>query len=149
MLMEMLNSLSNCQNSVPPPNREYLDKICEYSKQFKPITHYQQNHEYGGKIKVYQVTDGLIATFDLLKRGGLYVMDSYGEEGAESPFHIHSEEQESFFVCDGELLVTCETESGFDRKTLLRGDNITIPMRIPHRVEIKQEAWFIVILIKE
>jgi quercetin dioxygenase-like cupin family protein len=53
-------------------------------------------------------------------------------QGAEPPSHIHSLEDEAFYVLDGEMSVTVG-----DTKTLLRpGEALFAPRNVPHSLKI-------------
>jgi len=65
--------------------------------------------------------------------------------GTGAPLHVHTHEDETFYVIVGEV----EATVGDDRETLQAGDCIFLPRGIPHRLQnISSEQAQIIMLIQ-
>ncbi len=56
--------------------------------------------------------------------------------GSSAPFHVHSREDETFFVVSGEL----EARIGDDYHVLGAGDAVFLPRGVPHRLKNQSQA---------
>jgi quercetin dioxygenase-like cupin family protein len=62
--------------------------------------------------------------------GGLFIMEHVGlTKGGGPPRHLHYEQEEWFYVMEGEVV----TEVGEERFRLRKGDTVFAPRRLPHR----------------
>lgn len=74
---------------------------------------------------------------------GISVLEHEAYHGDSPPFHIHRNEDEGFYVLEGEMRFRLE-----DREQRLKaGDAVVVPKGIPHtyRVESQQGARFLTI----
>jgi quercetin dioxygenase-like cupin family protein len=66
-------------------------------------------------------------------------------KGQEIPWHNHENEDELFYILDGELLMEIENENSI---TLKKGDIFVVPKGINHRVSSKYECSIMLIETK-
>jgi mannose-6-phosphate isomerase-like protein (cupin superfamily) len=71
-------------------------------------------------------TDFKLATGDT--RGGLFVIEHSSQKKGGPPRHLHHNEDEWFYVIEGEYIM----ETGTERFRLKSGDSILGPREIPH-----------------
>ncbi|WP_196894716.1 cupin domain-containing protein [Aureivirga marina] len=62
--------------------------------------------------------------------------------GEEIPWHNHENEDESFFILEGELLMEIENETPF---TMKKGDLYVVKKGVNHRVSSKKECLIMLI----
>jgi mannose-6-phosphate isomerase-like protein (cupin superfamily) len=76
-------------------------------------------------------------------RDGISVLESLAPYGDSPPLHVHAEEDEIFYVIEGELRV----RAGDDEVRLGAGEAILAPQGVPHtyRVESPEGARLLVI----
>ena len=60
--------------------------------------------------------------------GALSVSEAWVQPGAEPPLHVHSREDETFYVLEGEAVF----QRGPDRVTLRAGESILLPRGVQH-----------------
>jgi quercetin dioxygenase-like cupin family protein len=73
--------------------------------------------------------------------GNLALIEMLGEPGMEPPLHMHSNEDELFYVKEGELKVFCGSE-----EIILRpGESGFLPRGVPHTFKILSEEarWLV------
>jgi quercetin dioxygenase-like cupin family protein len=62
--------------------------------------------------------------------GALSLWVSIVHPGSHAPLHVHSREDETFFLLSGEI----EARIGDEYHTLLAGDSVFLPRGVPHRL---------------
>lgn len=66
-------------------------------------------------------------------------------KGQEIPWHNHENEDELFYILDGELLMEVENETNISLK---KGDMYVVPKGVNHRVSSKDECSIMLIETK-
>ncbi|MFT3794786.1 cupin domain-containing protein [Flavobacterium sp.] len=65
--------------------------------------------------------------------GGLFtIVENYNDPGVGIPMHVHDNEDEIFFILEGEM----EFETQGETSILKAGDMIFLPRRIPHAFRV-------------
>jgi quercetin dioxygenase-like cupin family protein len=63
---------------------------------------------------------------------GLALIEIFGPPGSQPPLHVHRDEDEGFYVLEGELTLWV----GDDTRTLQPGEFLLAPKQIPHTVRV-------------
>ena len=67
--------------------------------------------------------------------GGFALVEVSGVPGGEPPLHVHTREDEYFYVLEGELLV----QRGPDSLVLAEGQGAFLPRNVPHTFKITSD----------
>jgi quercetin dioxygenase-like cupin family protein len=89
----------------------------------------------GGLLKIH--VDGTDTN------GQFSLIEAYSTPGMEPPMHVHQNEDELFYILDGELTAFC----GVRTIKAKRGDSVFLPRRIPHTFRIESETARALILV--
>lgn len=74
-------------------------------------------------------------------QGAFSVIHGYEIQGLEPPPHIHTQEEESFYLLDGEMEFTI----GDELHRVSKGDWIMLPRNIPHTFRVISEKAEVII----
>ncbi|WP_256010361.1 cupin domain-containing protein [Desertivirga xinjiangensis] len=75
--------------------------------------------------------------------GEMAVIEMVLPEGAEPPLHLHENEDETFYVLEGEMAFNIDGE----QRTAKPGDAVFAPRKVPHTFKImSKQATFITVI---
>jgi quercetin dioxygenase-like cupin family protein len=70
------------------------------------------------------------------------LIEVWGPPGSQPPLHVHRDEDEGFYVLDGELTLWV----GDDTQTLRSGEFLLAPRQVPHTIRVGDGAarWLVI-----
>lgn len=75
--------------------------------------------------------------------GAYDLMEAKGRKGAEPGLHYHKNEDEAFYMLEGEMMV----QIGDDEYHVRAGDYIMLPRNIPHRQQFLTDTIHVLLMI--
>jgi quercetin dioxygenase-like cupin family protein len=63
---------------------------------------------------------------------GFALIEAFGPPGSQPPLHVHRDEDEGFYVLDGELTLWV----GANAQTLRAGEFLLAPKHVPHTIRV-------------
>jgi quercetin dioxygenase-like cupin family protein len=72
--------------------------------------------------------------------GAFALLESTGPAGDHTPLHVHHDDDEGFYVLEGELTLWV----GDDKHVLCAGESILAPRGVPHTVRVDRDARWLV-----
>lgn len=75
--------------------------------------------------------------------GGFALAEISGSTGGEPPLHVHSREDEMFYVIEGELTV----QRGFETIVLGAGQSAFLPRAVPHTFKVTSPSVRFLVLV--
>lgn len=75
--------------------------------------------------------------------GGFSLVEMSGPGGGEPPLHVHSREDELFYVVEGELSV----RRGYEILTLRPGQSAFLPRNVPHTFKVVSKTAKVLVYI--
>jgi quercetin dioxygenase-like cupin family protein len=94
----------------------------------------------------YQLEIGNALAFNLLKKKGIAIADSFLSQGTIFPYHKHSGSKEFLLVYSGNVTVVYDCLED-NRKTLIPGDFLELDVCIGHALFAKEDSWVVAITI--
>ena len=73
---------------------------------------------------------------------GFALIEVFGPPGSQPPLHVHHDEDEGFYVLEGELTLW----AGDETRTLRAGEFVLAPQQIPHTVRVGdgRARWLVI-----
>jgi quercetin dioxygenase-like cupin family protein len=101
-----------------------------------PVSHYKLDAGQGLSESWWK-TGRIAAKVTGAETGGSFAqVETIDPRGTATPLHIHRNEEESFFVLEGELTVLVDE----DRLELGTGDFALVPRGVPHAYVVRSEV---------
>lgn len=69
-------------------------------------------------------------------QGSSTVMEILMPAGAATPLHVHHDEDDSFYLLDGELTMSC----GDEHRRIHPGDYVSMPKDVPHALRVEGDV---------